>query len=468
MLSSGQLQIREATFITSLEDSLSATLSKSASAVEGRTNGAPYSRIYVWYVTLLLTLVYALNFLDRMALAVLAPLVKADLHLSDAQLGLMVGLAFSLFFAICGIPIARWADRGTRRNIVALALAAWSAMTALSGLAQNAWQLFLARVGVGIGEAGCVPPSHSLLCDYVPLKQRAGTFAVYTFGVYAGMMLGMALAGTLGEAIGWRWTFIVLGLPGLVLAIVVKLTLSEPARGSFDGLTTRETHSLFGQTLRTLWRCKSYGLIALFMICNGFVQLGLNQWWPSFYTRTYGLGLSTVGVYLGVAIGVGSGTGLLLGGLLANKIGQRDVRLPLVFGAVATGLALPAGIASLFVASFHASIGLVGLTTLLWSIAHGPLTGALYSVTAPGMRATAGALALFAIAVLGYSLGPLCVGALSDGLAPTLGVESLRYALLAPIGLLPGMAVLLYVIARGLLADLHVAEAPVEGTAVGA
>lgn len=416
--------------------------------------GQAHSTQYVWYVIVLLAAVNVFNYMDRMALAVLMPSIKVDLRLSDAQLGLLVGFAFSVFYAICGIPIARWADRGIRRNIIAAALATWSVMTALTGIAQNFWHLFMARVGIGVGEAGCLPPAQSMICDYVPLERRAGVFAFHSFGLFIGMMAGMALAGWLGETIGWRWTFLTLGLPGIAFAALVRLTLREPRRGFFD--TSRDTavNSSFGGTLSFLWSCRTYKLLTCYEVLNGFVQYGLYQWLPSFYVRVFGLSLASVGVHLGIAIGAGSGIGLLIGGLLANKAARRDVRLPLIVGGAATAMALPVILGALFAPSALSSILLVSLTSLLWCVPAGAITATVYSVVMPWMRATTGSINIFVTSVLGFGLGPFCVGFLSDLLASSFGGESLRYALLAPVCLLPVMVIALYVATRNLRDDL--------------
>ena len=417
------------------------------------------------YVVLLLSVVNVFNYMDRMALSVLLPSVKADLNLSDGQLGLLVGFAFSLFYALCGIPIARWADRGIRRNIIAIMLTAWSIMTALSGSAQNFWQLFLARVGVGAGEAGGLPPAQSIICDYVPLKRRSGVFAIHNFGAVVGLMLGMALSGWLAETIGWRWTFVVLGLPGVALAVAVRFTLREPIRGYYD--TREKNKSVLSSrgAIRFLWRCKTFKLLMLFLVVNGFVQFGLNQWWPSFYGRLFGLNVSSVGIYLGIAIGIGSGVGVLVGGWLADKVVQHDVRLPLVVCAVSTALAVPAALGSLFVASATLSMVLASLTGLFWTVPAGPIVAAVYSVTTSQMRATAGAITIFFTSAVGYGLGPFCVGALSDLLEPTFGVQALRYALVLPVAFLPVMIIVLLAAARALPNDLKAAGTHMEDEA---
>lgn len=388
-----------------------------------------------------------------MALAVLAPLIKADLELSDGQLGLLIGLTFAICYAICGIPIARWADLGNRRNIVVAALATWSAMTALSGAAQNFWHLFIARVGVGAGEAGCMPPAQSIICDYVPIGQRSGAFAVHNVGVYGGIVIGMTLAGALAETIGWRWTFVALGLPGVALALVVALTLREPVRGALDAAPVVSVN--LSRTLVVLWRCQTYRLLLLFSMFNGFVQSGLNQWWPSFYTRTFGLSVADVGMYLGIATGAGAGCGLLIGGFLANRLVARyDVGRPMLVSAAALVVAIPIALASLFLTNVTLSLALVTLTGCLWGFAYGPVPAALFSVVSSGMRATALAISIFATSVLGFGLGPASVGLLSDLLAPSLGTDALRYALLAPVCLLPIMPLLLHRVSGVLISDL--------------
>lgn len=414
---------------------------------------------YVWYVLLLLATVNLFNYMDRMAMAILSPLIKAELELSDAQLGLLIGFAFFLFYAICGIPIARWADRGSRRDIIAIALAVWSAMTAICGAAQNFWHFFLARVGVGAGEAGSFPSASSIVCDYIPLKGRSGAFSVLGVGSHIGTMLGMGLVGWLGEVIGWRWAFVVIGLPGIALAVVVRLTLREPIRGGLDPAPDGEVTGLPEKTLQVLWRCKTYRFLMLYFVMSAFAQSGLMQWWPSFYTRVFGISLSSVGVNMGIALGLGQVIGLLAGGLLANKIAQRDIRGPLLLGVAATVLAPIAAMGSLFVSSALVSVSLVWLTALLWSVTTGPAMATVYSIVPSRIRATAGAIAIFVLAVLGFGGGPFLVGILSDMLAPSFGQEALRYALLAPICLFPMAAIGLYAAAKASPIDLKAAGA---------
>jgi predicted MFS family arabinose efflux permease len=419
---------------------------------------------YVWYVVALLAIVNVCNYMDRMALAVLAPAIKAELRLSDGEVGLLTGFAFAIFYAICGIPIARWADRGIRRNIIALALTVWSGMTALCGVAQNFWHLFGARIGVGAGEAGCLPPAQSIICDYVPLQRRPGVFALHIFGLYAGMMVGMALAGGLGEMLGWRLTFVVLGLPGIALALLVRLTLREPVRGTFDTAVDSGSRFSFRETVQFLWECRTYRFLMMFDVLSGFVQYGLSQWWPSFYEREFGLGLARLGTSLGLSIGAGSGVGLLLGGLAANKLMQRDVRLPLFMSAAVTALAIPTALGSLFASSTTYSMLLVAMTAFFWGTSASPVVASLYGVMRPGMRATAGALTIFFQSLFGFGLGPFCVGLLSDGLMPAFGAEALRYALLAPVCLMPILVLVMSTASKTLRRDLQRVGARWDGT----
>jgi predicted MFS family arabinose efflux permease len=414
---------------------------------------------YVWYVTGLLFVLNIFNYMDRMALSMLVPSIKAELQLSDAQLGLLTGFAFALFYAVCAIPIARWADRGVRTTIIVSAVAIWSVMTALSGAAQNFWHLFIARVGVGVGEAGGAPPAQSLLCDYVPVKRRPLVLAINTFGLGAGMMIGMGLSGWLSEWIGWRWTFVVLGAPGIALAALAWLTLREPPRGRFDTVMSgADTILPFGETLGVLWRCRTYRLLMIYVACAGFFTYGLLQWWPSFLVRMHDLDLTSVGIYLGLAAGAGAGVGVLSGGVAATRAAERNARSPLMIGAAAVMLAAPAAIGSLLLQSVSGAIFFLFLAVLLISVASAPVVATIYSVVTSRMRATAGAISIFFQSVLGFGLGPFCVGSLSDSLAPSLGAQSLRYALFAPICLIPLMVVVLYAATKRLPNDLKATE----------
>ncbi|MDB9948865.1 MFS transporter, partial [Porticoccaceae bacterium] len=226
-------------------------LPEGAPAKSSESTATPLSNGYRRYVLVLLTLVYALNFIDRQILVILQESIKVDMDLSDSQLGLLTGFAFAIFYVSVGIPIARWADVGNRRNIVSLAIAVWSGMTALSGFTQNFWQLLMARIGVGVGEAGGSPPSHSMISDYYPVEQRGSALSFYSTGVYLGILFGFLIGGWINSEFGWRTAFFVVGVPGFLVALLVRFTIREPVRGGLEGRAL-EAPATFGETLRTL------------------------------------------------------------------------------------------------------------------------------------------------------------------------------------------------------------------------
>jgi predicted MFS family arabinose efflux permease len=390
-----------------------------------------------WYAVWLLAIVNLVNYMDRMALSVLLPAIKTDLRLSDTQLGLLTGFAFAIFYAVFGLPIARWADRGVRRTIISLAMGMWSVMTALSGAAQNFWQLFLARIGVGIGEAGCIPPSHSLISDYVPASRRAGALAVHTAGASIGTIVGVALAGWLSTQIGWRQTFLVLGMPGLLMAAMVRITLKEPPRGFSDGaIHSARDFMPLGPTIRYLWGCRSYVQLVTIQALATLANFGLNQWLPSFYTRTFGMNIAMVGLYFGLAYGVGSTLGALGGGFLANRLSRRDIRRPLRLAAACYAVAVSLGLAIFLAPTATWALGANFLFSMILFIPTGALFALVQSVVPSQMRALASAITMFCASAVGIGAGPFFVGVTSDALAPAFGGESLRYALMIATGFL--------------------------------
>lgn len=388
---------------------------------------------HVWYALSLLFAANLFNYMDRMVISVVLPLIKADLDLSDTQLGVLTGIAFAAFYAVFGIPIARWADRGTRRTIVSLAIAAWSVMTVMCGMAQNFTQLMLARFGVGIGEAGCIPPSHSLISDYFPKERRATALGIHTSGATLGIVAGLALGGYIAETWGWRWAFWMLGAPGLLLAILMRLTLREPTRGAHDEavVDTDTAQPPLGEVLRYLGRRKSYVHLVILTALGSFAGFGINMWLPSFYVRSFGLSTAEVGFYFGIAFGLGSAIGTLGGGYLADWIGKGDMRKPLiVLGLVASALTLPMNLGVLLAPTATLALSLNLLSSIVGSLVNAPLYATIQSVVGNRMRAIAAAIMMFSASLLGVGLGPLFAGMLSDMLAPRFGDDSLRYSLI--------------------------------------
>ena len=407
-----------------------------------------FERPYVAYVILVLTTANIFNYMDRMAMSVLLPSVKRDLALTDGQLGILVGIAFSLFYAVCGIPLASLADRGHRRSVIAGALAVWSVMTALCGWAQNFLQLLAARVGAGAGEAGCVAPAQSLICDYVEPRKRATAFTVLSFGVVLGTMLGLGLAGLLAARIGWRWTFVAFALPGFLFAFVVRFTVQEPVQGATEDRPIDAAGPRLHIAIATLSKNAAYRRVVLFFVLNGFAQLGIMQWLPSLLVRSFELRLDYAGVMLGVAVGAGSASGLVIGGFIAHRFEREGIKYPLLIAACSLLASAPVALGAIFAPSAPSALGLILLVLLLWYVPAGSVTAALYSVVRPDMRSVAGALTIFLTSIIGFGMGPTSVGLLSDYLARRTGQDSLAIALLLPVAALVPAAILLARIAR--------------------
>ena len=377
------------------------------------------------YTLFILTLVYAFNFIDRQILVILQPLIKKELMLSDTQLGLLSGIVFAFFYTIIGIPIARYADRANRRNIIAASLAIWSAMTALSGFAANYMQLALARMGVGIGEAGGSPPAHSMISSMFKPQKRATALAIYSAGLYLGVLLGFSLGGYFGENFGWRATFLIVGLPGLLLALIFLFTVKEPARATQP---PAELSNIKG-TLAKIWALKSFPFIAFGCAMAAFISYGTSSFMPSFMVRYHQVPLSEIGFLLGLTSGGGGIIGSYLGGYLTDKFGAKDVRwylwLPGIFGVSA----IPFGIAVYHVESLDLMLGLYFCLVILGTSYLAPSIAVCHRLVGPHMRALSSALLFFVLNLIGLGGGPLFVGWLSDAMTASRGVESLHWAL---------------------------------------
>ncbi len=388
------------------------------------------SKRYRRYVLFLLTIVYAFNFIDRQILVVLQESIKIDMDLNDAQLGLLTGFAFAIFYVSVGIPIARLADSGNRKNIVAVSVAVWSGMTALSGLTQNYFQLLLARIGVGVGEAGGSPPSHSILSAYYTAKERGRAMAIYSMGVYIGILVGYGIGGWVNQHYGWRMAFFAVGIPGLLIALLVKFTIREPIRGLADGNTKKETVT-FKNTLACLWQLHSFRFFTVAAGLTAFVSYGVGNFLPSFLVRSHGFTPVEVGTSLMLTAGVGGAIGTFLGGYLADKFGQNDMRWYLWVPAIPAIFGPPLIISSMFVTDSTTALTLLFFSTVLGALYLGPVIAITHTLVSPSMRAMASAILFFILNFIGLGLGPLAVGLISDALAPSLGTDSLRYAISA-------------------------------------
>ena len=383
----------------------------------------------------MLAAILAFNYVDGLAMGLVLQDIKADLHLSDTQLGFLTGIAFALFYSVMGIPIARWADRGNRVAIISVTALLWSVMVILCGRAMSFAQLLAGRVGVAVGEAGCVPPAHSLIADYFSRAERPRAVALYMMGGSLSMAIGYFLAGWLNQLYGWRATFALLGLPGLGLALLAWLTLREPRsfrqiEPSASAAPDLDTTTLTG-VYRALWANSSFRDVLFCFCVMTFFSAGIQQWQPAFFIRSYGVGTGELGTWFALIYGVSGILGTYAGGSLASRRAPNNERLQLgVMAAVYAALScLTAGI--YLVPERNAAFGLIAVGTIAAAAVSGPLFAMIQTLVAPRMRATSIALVYLFSNLVGTGLGPLTVGVLSDALRPFLGEESLRYALLA-------------------------------------
>lgn len=384
-----------------------------------------------YYAVGLLTVVYTFNFIDRQLLAILQESIKAELLLSDSQLGLLTGFAFALFYVSAGIPIARWADKGNRRNIVSLAVGTWSFMTAVSGLVGNYAQLLVARIGVGIGEAGGSPPAHSIISDIFPPEKRASAFALYSTGVNIGILFGFLFGGWLNEIFGWRVAFMVVGIPGILIALLVRFTLREPIRGLSESRDVSEqTSSSVGDIVRLLWSRKTFRHLAFGAALNAFAGYSTASWTASFMIRSHDMTTGELGTWLAGIMGIGGAIGVLLGGFIAEKLAVKDVRWYLWTPTIAGIISVPFMVAVYLANGPYIALTLSIIPGLLSNVYLGNGLAMTHGMVGLRMRAMASAVLFFVLNLIGLGLGPWAVGFLSDSLEPTLGPESLRTAML--------------------------------------
>jgi predicted MFS family arabinose efflux permease len=370
------------------------------------------------------------NFIDRQILAILLPAIRDEFGVSDAWLGFLTGTAFAMFYIVLGIPVARYADRHNRRNLIAVAVAVWSGMTALSGMAANFAQLALARIGVGVGEAGCSPPAHSMIADLYPPEKRSTAMGVYTIGISAGIMMAYLGGGWVAQNIGWREALLVVGLPGLVLAAIVRFTVTEPKRGHSEGREALGEQPSFSKTLRFLSRRPSFVHMTVAAGLSSYVGYSVISFLPSFLVRSYGMPVDEVGIYLGLIIGIVGGSGFFLGGYIADHLGQSNHRRALSFIGV-TVLLTAVPYAAMFLSdSWQIALLLFLVPAATANVYLAPVLSQAQGLVSLRMRAMASALALLIINVIGLALGPLLTGVLSDVLEARFAEESMRYSLL--------------------------------------
>jgi MFS family permease len=405
--------------------------------------GKQYSRTYLAYVTFILVLSSTFAFLDRQLINILIEPIKTEFGATDTQMGLLTGLAFVLFYVTLGIPVARLADRKSRRNVLAVAITIWSAMTAACGLASSFFQLALARIGVGIGEAGGTPPAQSMLADYFPPRLRSTVLGIFSSSGHLGMLFSMFGGALIAQHYGWRTAFLAVGIPGLFLAVLLWLTVDEPLRGRWErdgGLAAAGPQQPFAAVLRQLWQSRAFRFVALAYGVTSLSSYGMATWIPSFYIRVHGLSLLEAGMVMGVAGTLGGLFGAVLGGMLSDRLGLRDRSWQLRVAAIGVILTLPMQ-ALLLLWPERFTFGLAGMTLPMAALfmpvssffnafVLGPTFASVHTLVQPQTRAQATAILLLVSNLLGMGIGPLAVGMLSDALQPVFGDMAIRYALL--------------------------------------
>jgi MFS family permease len=395
-----------------------------------RTAGSGY-RLYVLG---LLTAVGVCSWVDRQIFSILMEEIRKELGLSDTQLGLLGGVAFGLFYATVGLPVAWLADRFSRRNIIAVALALWSGMTALCGLATGFGSLFLGRVGVGIGEAGGSPPSQSLISDYFAPKERGFALGVFHLYLPLGFMTGFLLGGWINELFGWRQAFLVVGVPGLLLAGLLRLTLREPSRGAMDPEQPpggSDTTPLWA-TLRSFSRPGALRQVPLAGAVHGIGAWGVAVWAPSYFMRVHGMGSGEVGTWMAAVFGIGGAGGVVLGGRLADYLANRygDARWYLWLSGAVVLAAVPFGSAVYFMAVPELALVCLLVSAFFGHMFLGPVMAMIQALAGPRRRAQGAAYYLFLANLVSMGLGPLIVGASSDLFQARWGTGGMRYAML--------------------------------------
>jgi len=408
---------------------------------------------YRAYVMFILVVVYTFNFIDRQIVGILAVPIKADLGLTDTQLGLMGGLAFALFYTGLGIPVAILADRWKRTWIMTAALTIWSGMTAACGLATNFWQLFMARLGVGVGEAGGVAPAYSLISDYFPSHQRARALSVYSFGIPIGSALGILFGGYIASKIDWRFAFFAVGIAGILVAPIFKLTVAEPPRGQYDVKGPDAPAPTLVEIVQLLMQKPSFWLISLGASASSMMGYGLFFWLPSFLVRSFGLELLEASVFYAGILLIGGIAGTWAGGYMADRFGAGKRGNYVIIPAIAFLATIPLYVLAILSPNLTLTFFALLIPTGLGLAWLGPVLSAIQHVVPPTMRATASAIFLFINNLIGIGAGTVALGLISDSLDARFGDDALRYAILTGTSFYLIAAILFLISAKYLAND---------------
>jgi MFS family permease len=383
---------------------------------------------YRQYMLLLLIVVSVSNYVDRSILQLAMESIKEDFQLSDSQLGLMSGFAFALFYAVAGIPIARWADRGNRNHVISIAAVLWSGMLVLCSMVGNYSQLLLVRAGIAVGESGCMPTSQSLISDYYDREERPRALAILTLGAPIATIISFVGGGWLIEHMGWRSVFFAVGLIGLLLAVITKFTLREPRLEKKSCLATPQPS--LKQVVAALWQGHAFRHLMMVYCLVTFFWVGIAVWTPAFFIRSHNVSVTEIGIWIGLSAGVCGFLFTYLGGYFATRYAPG--REALQMKSIAVLLIISGGISSVCWLADDKTVALIFMFIAFGAILPmipAPLYSAVQNLVEERMRAVAMAIVLMFANLIGMGFGPLAVGLISDFLEPSFGQESLRYAL---------------------------------------
>ncbi len=386
------------------------------------------------YTLFVLVLVFTSSHVDRQIMGILGQPIKEALAISDTQLGLLTGIMFAVFYATLGMPMAMWADRRNRRNLIAFSVFVWSFMTALCGAANTFSQLLLARIGVGVGEAGSNPPSHSMIADLYPPHKRATAMAIFGTGVNWGILLGFLIGGWINEWYGWRVAFVVVGLPGLLIAALVRFTVKEPARGYSEQLTERLPPPPFWSVVKFMAANPILRNIVAAGTLVAFAGYASVIWIPIYLVRIHGMGTGETGTYLALLIGIGGAIGIYIGGRISDHLAAtRGLHWPAWVAAIVSVISIPFLYVAFFAETSNAALLAYVIPAALGTVYIASGFSIIQNQTPVEMRSVAAAINLFILNIVGLGIGPFSVGFFSDFFEPTYGVDSLRYALLSTL-----------------------------------
>ncbi len=398
---------------------------------QARVDTLMQSSWYRWYALGILVLVYCSSHVDRQIMGILLEPIKLELGASDTQMGFLIGLTFAIFYATLGMPIAMLADRTNRRNIIALATTIWSGMTVVCAFVGSYAQLAMARIGVGIGEAGSSPPSHSMISDLFPQAQRATAMGIFAMGINLGLLIAYLGGGWMSEHWGWRTTFIVVGLPGIIIALLVRFTLIEPPRGASEAAKhDRAEAPGLGEVWKTMLSTPATRHVVFGSALAGFVGYGMTLWLPAFFVRSHALSQSETGLTLALMSGVVGGIGTFTAGRLADHLAKRDPRWLAWVVAVGKGGLVPFLVGFFWMTDFTSALMLYLIPAFFAGFYLAPTFAMVQQLVPVQMRSVAAAICLFLLNIIGMGLGPQGVGILSDVFSAEYGSESLRYSLM--------------------------------------